>query len=154
MQSCLGVDFHLPDYSRYRTCAQNHLFLGKSHFACAAWDRLVPYAAFPDGKHQVTLAIYSDRNLKEVHLAISVGECPGQFGHFAGSRRTEREYAWRIPCDWGQTLRFPQVRWEPREFPRLAGGGGGIRTHETLSGLTVFKTAGVNRFPTPPFFLC
>ncbi len=30
------------------------------------------------------------------------------------------------------------------------GGGGGIRTHETLSGLTVFKTAGVNRFPTPP----
>jgi hypothetical protein len=33
---------------------------------------------------------------------------------------------------------------------RLAGGGGGIRTHETLSGLTVFKTAGVNRFPTPP----
>ena len=31
-----------------------------------------------------------------------------------------------------------------------AGGGGGIRTHETLSGLTVFKTAGVNRFPTPP----
>jgi hypothetical protein len=33
----------------------------------------------------------------------------------------------------------------------LAGGGGGIRTHETLSGLTVFKTAGVNRFPTPPF---
>src|SRR5271155_1044131 len=36
----------------------------------------------------------------------------------------------------------------------LAGGGGGIRTHETLSGLTVFKTAGVNRFPTPPFFRC
>ncbi len=33
---------------------------------------------------------------------------------------------------------------------QTAGGGGGIRTHETLSGLTVFKTAGVNRFPTPP----
>jgi hypothetical protein len=33
----------------------------------------------------------------------------------------------------------------------IDGGGGGIRTHETLSGLTVFKTAGVNRFPTPPF---
>ena len=32
----------------------------------------------------------------------------------------------------------------------MAGGGGGIRTHETLSGLTVFKTAGVNHFPTPP----
>ena len=31
------------------------------------------------------------------------------------------------------------------------GGGGGIRTPETLSGLTVFKTAGFNRSPTPPF---
>ena len=30
------------------------------------------------------------------------------------------------------------------------GGGGGIRTPETLSGLTVFKTAGFNRSPTPP----
>ena len=32
-----------------------------------------------------------------------------------------------------------------------SGGGGGIRTPETLSGLTVFKTAGFNRSPTPPF---
>ena len=30
------------------------------------------------------------------------------------------------------------------------GGGGGIRTPETLTGLTVFKTAGLNRSPTPP----
>ena len=30
------------------------------------------------------------------------------------------------------------------------GGGGGIRTPETLTGLTVFKTAGFNRSPTPP----
>ena len=30
------------------------------------------------------------------------------------------------------------------------GGGGGIRTPETLSGLTVFKTAGFNHSPTPP----
>ncbi len=29
-----------------------------------------------------------------------------------------------------------------------SGGGGGIRTPETLSGLTVFKTAGVNRCRT------
>ena len=35
-------------------------------------------------------------------------------------------------------------------YTRLAGGGGGIRTHETLSGLTVFKTAGFNHSPTPP----
>ena len=33
---------------------------------------------------------------------------------------------------------------------RLRGGGGGIRTPETLSGLTVFKTAGFNHSPTPP----
>ena len=32
-----------------------------------------------------------------------------------------------------------------------SGGGGGIRTPEALSGLTVFKTAGFNRSPTPPF---
>ncbi len=32
----------------------------------------------------------------------------------------------------------------------LYGGGGGIRTPETLSSLTVFKTAGFNRSPTPP----
>jgi hypothetical protein len=30
------------------------------------------------------------------------------------------------------------------------GGGGGIRTHEALSSLAVFKTAGFNRSPTPP----
>jgi hypothetical protein len=34
----------------------------------------------------------------------------------------------------------------------LRGGGGGIRTPETLSGLTVFKTAGFNHSPTPPLF--
>src|ERR1019366_3557129 len=39
--------------------------------------------------------------------------------------------------------------WE-RENARLRGGGGGIRTPETLSGLTVFKTAGFNHSPTPP----
>ena len=32
----------------------------------------------------------------------------------------------------------------------FSGGGGGIRTPETLSSLTVFKTAGFNRSPTPP----
>jgi hypothetical protein len=30
------------------------------------------------------------------------------------------------------------------------GGGGGIRTPETLSGLTVFKTAAFNLSATPP----
>jgi hypothetical protein len=35
-------------------------------------------------------------------------------------------------------------------YTLFSGGGGGIRTPETLSGLTVFKTAGFNRSPTPP----
>jgi site-specific recombinase XerD len=39
---------------------------------------------------------------------------------------------------------------KPNKTGYFDGGGGGIRTHETLSGLTVFKTAGVNHFPTPP----
>ena|ERR1039458_7597660 len=33
---------------------------------------------------------------------------------------------------------------------RLRGGGRGIRTPGTLSGTTVFKTAGFNRSPIPP----
>ena len=52
------------------------------------------------------------------------------------------------PCE-PQIYGFPWNQ-ERRKMPRLAGGGGGIRTHETLSGLTVFKTAGFNRSPTPP----
>ena len=35
-------------------------------------------------------------------------------------------------------------------YKALYGGGGGIRTPETLSSLTVFKTAAFNRSPTPP----
>jgi hypothetical protein len=35
----------------------------------------------------------------------------------------------------------------------FSGGGGGIRTPETLSSLTVFKTAGFNRSPTPPLVI-
>ena len=32
-----------------------------------------------------------------------------------------------------------------------SGGGGGIRTHETLSRLPVFKTGAFNHSATPPF---
>jgi hypothetical protein len=42
------------------------------------------------------------------------------------------------------------VRFNHWAFGLIDGGGGGIRTPETLSGLTVFKTAGFNRSPTPP----
>ena len=38
-----------------------------------------------------------------------------------------------------------------KNYLRKSGGGGGIRTPVTLSGQTVFKTAGFNRSPTPPF---
>jgi hypothetical protein len=37
-----------------------------------------------------------------------------------------------------------------RAGPMSYGGGGGIRTPVTLSGQTVFKTAGFNHSPTPP----
>ncbi len=33
----------------------------------------------------------------------------------------------------------------------FAGGGGGIRTHETVTGLTVFKTVPFDHSGTPPF---
>jgi hypothetical protein len=33
------------------------------------------------------------------------------------------------------------------------GGGGGIRTHETLARLPVFKTGAFNRSATPPWWL-
>jgi hypothetical protein len=38
-------------------------------------------------------------------------------------------------------------------YTLFSGGGGGIRTPETLSSLTVFKTAGFNRSPTPPLMI-
>ena len=41
----------------------------------------------------------------------------------------------------------------PRSVHGLNGGGGGIRTHETLSGLTVFKTAAIDHSATPPKFI-
>jgi hypothetical protein len=36
------------------------------------------------------------------------------------------------------------------ENGRLAGGGGGIRTHERLAPLPIFKTGAFNRSATPP----
>ena len=49
----------------------------------------------------------------------------------------------RVQCG-GQRGRTPS--W----YSKIDGGGGGIRTPGTLSGPTVFKTAGLNRSPTPP----
>ena len=48
------------------------------------------------------------------------------------------------------TLVVLKQRGEQRESAELTGGGGGIRTHETLSGLTVFKTVVFDRSTTPP----
>jgi hypothetical protein len=44
------------------------------------------------------------------------------------------------------TLCYPCLR----AGPQGDGGGGGIRTPETLSSLTVFKTAAFNHSATPP----
>ena len=32
----------------------------------------------------------------------------------------------------------------------MFGGGGGIRTHDTLTGIAVFKTAALDHYATPP----
>lgn len=37
-----------------------------------------------------------------------------------------------------------------RDNPARLGGGGEIRTHDTLSDMTVFKTVAFNRSATPP----
>ena len=40
-----------------------------------------------------------------------------------------------------------------RNVSSFDGGGGGIRTPETLSSLTVFKTAALNHSATPPLLI-
>jgi hypothetical protein len=50
--------------------------------------------------------------------------------------------------------RYPLPRgWKPRgkSDVKASGGGRGIRTPEPFSGLTVFKTAGFNHSPIPPY---
>ncbi len=46
-------------------------------------------------------------------------------------------------------IRFPQIT----ETGKRYGGGRGIRTPGTLSSSTVFKTAGFNHSPIPPFII-
>ena len=38
-------------------------------------------------------------------------------------------------------------------IPNTSGGGGEIRTLETLSSLPPFQGGGINHYPTPPIFL-
>ena len=59
--------------------------------------------------------------------------------------QVRREYAPRQQAT-PHPYQVTHVSGPDREY----GGGGGIRTPETLTGLTVFKTAGFNRSPTPP----
>ena len=47
-----------------------------------------------------------------------------------------------------RTLRRPKIDYSPQ-----SGGGRGIRTPERVSPLTVFKTAGFNHSPIPPFII-
>ena len=48
-------------------------------------------------------------------------------------------------------------RFAPRLFLTISqkvkiGGGGGIRTHDALSDIAVFKTAALGLYATPPYF--
>ena len=53
----------------------------------------------------------------------------------------------------GRKIEVSGVLKGTRKNPRLTGGGGGIRTPETLSSLTVFKTAAFNHSATPPILI-
>src|SRR6185437_14739998 len=53
-------------------------------------------------------------------------------------------------CLSGPSAAPQELPWNCELYLSRNGGGGGIRTHETLSGLTVFKTAAFNRSATPP----
>jgi hypothetical protein len=52
----------------------------------------------------------------------------------------------RFLCDRNTTLDLEKFK----QATEMYGGGGGIRTPETLSRLTVFKTAAFNHSATPP----
>jgi hypothetical protein len=86
----------------------------------------------------------------KVHLPIGSGEILRPFSAFENCGPIRPRWASLDLGNSAAKLGVPPELEEQRDNLRLSGGGGGIRTHETLSGLTVFKTAGVNRFPTPP----
>ena len=86
----------------------------------------------------------------KVHLVIAIGEKSGDSRHAPDTPRAKNATRTANHGSQRPNIAVFDQEWEQRENPGLVGGGGGIRTHETLSGLTVFKTAGVNRFPTPP----
>ena len=50
----------------------------------------------------------------------------------------------------GERLRPTRPTLHVSNRARSVGGGGGIRTHGTLAGPTVFKTVTLNRSDTPP----
>ena len=62
-----------------------------------------------------------------------------QFLTILGNLRGQKKFLFQAGTRWYLLVRV--------------GGGGGIRTPETLTGLTVFKTAGFNRSPTPPLLI-
>jgi hypothetical protein len=68
--------------------------------------------------------------------------------------RESHQPAWRyIAALSAGKARFESNVTRRIESKRLAGGGGGIRTPETLAGLTVFKTGAFNHSATPPLVI-
>src|SRR5258706_13558532 len=63
---------------------------------------------------------------------------------------------WTTPSGTGRSERGEKNWWrrqgQPAQRRVAAGGGGGIRTHGTLAGTAVFKTAALNHSATPPGF--
>jgi hypothetical protein len=61
-------------------------------------------------------------------------------------RKTRRE---PLPAA-QKARRFNDFRWMKSAGMEIAGGGGGIRTHDTLARMPVFKTGLFNHSSTPP----
>ena len=55
-----------------------------------------------------------------------------------------------IQLSYGRTFSCASIIADPSTLVNNDGGGGGIRTHGTRMGSTVFKTASLNRSDTPP----
>ena len=81
-------------------------------------------------------------------LARSIGDCPAiTLAPGQPERPSQRDLVSRYALEYWVFLNLTKPHGGP------GGGGGGIRTHETLARLPVFKTGAFNRSATPPWWL-
>jgi hypothetical protein len=92
-----------------------------------------------------------ERNAVRIHFDHS-----GKVRERSGQPVDDHDIDALLPDVFEQTLKGAAHAWIPRTSPKfserrgLGNGGGGIRTHEGLSSLPVFKTGAFNHSATPP----